>query len=203
MLHMHEAIGKTENRLHSVAGPARFRAASWLMRCLLVLACLSPPANADLVKEQAAIRKQYPRVDHISADQLEKILDSTREQVVLFDVRARSEFEVSHIKGAIQIDPEMSGQEFLSRYGDKIKNRKAVFYCSVGYRSSSMAETLLKQSPAHSSADFLNLRHGLFGWHNQSRPLVKGNSSTDLIHPYNFWWGRLIERAELKSYRPK
>lgn len=195
---------KTNNRFNTVAQSGRF--CEWsqvIMLCALLLAWSSQFAYADLAREQETISKQYPSVDHVSAEQLEKLLGSTGEQVVLFDVREMPEFAVSHIKGAIQIDPEMSGQEFLSRYGSAIKNRKVVFYCSVGYRSSLMAETLLNHSPTHSPDDFLNLRHGLFGWHNQSRDLVRGNTPTELIHPYNFWWGRLLERGDLKSYTPQ
>lgn len=173
-----------------------------LMLLLVVLGLLSLPANSDLIKEQEEILKQHPTVSHISANQLEDLLNDTPEQIVLFDVREKPEFEVSHIKGAIQIDPEMTGQEFLGRYGDSIQNRKVIFYCSVGYRSSNMAENFLNQSSNHSSMDVLNLRYGLFGWHNQERGLVRGNTSTNLIHPYNFWWGRLIERRELTSYKP-
>ncbi len=81
---------------------------------------------------------------------------------------------------------------------DLLKNTR-----DVGYRSSNMAEILVNQSPAHSSENVANLRYGLFGWHNQQRKLVNGKSPTDLIHPYNFWWGRLIERRESTSYKPK
>ncbi len=182
--------------------PHLFLWKSALALLLVALGLLSLPANSDLIKEQEEILKQHPNVAHISANQLENLLNDTPEQIVLFDVREKPEFEVSHIKGSIQIDPEMTGQEFLGRYGDSIQNRKVIFYCSVGYRSSNMAENFLNQSSNHSSMDVVNLRYGLFGWHNQERGLVRGNTSTDLIHPYNFWWGRLIERSELTSYKP-
>ncbi|MYB34382.1 MAG: rhodanese-like domain-containing protein [Gammaproteobacteria bacterium] len=182
--------------------PRPYRWKPILLLFAIVLGLLHLPAEADLVREQEKIREQYPNVAHISASQLEDMLNHSHEKIVLFDVREKSEFRVSHIEGAIQIDPNMSGQEFLNRYGDSIQNRKVVFYCSVGYRSSNMAKTLLNQFPTHSPDDLLNLRYGLFGWHNQSRELVNGNSSTDLIHPYNFWWGRMIERRELRSYKP-
>lgn len=182
---------------------ARFVFPFILSLCLMGLALVPLPGKADLVKEQQTIRKQYPGVTHISADQLQDALVGDEAETVLFDVRERAEYAVSHIEGAIQVDPDMSGEEFLARYGDRIGNRKVVFYCSVGYRSSHMAELLRNQSPADPPTDVLNLRHGLFGWHNEKRNLVRGDSPTDLIHPYNFWWGRLLERRNLTSYRPR
>ncbi len=195
---------KSMKRLESIARHDQiWKWALGLLPCAILLAMVPLPAKADLVEEQREIRKQHPNVAHIGADQLEDLLKNTRDKVVLFDVREKPEFEVSHIEGSIRVDPGMTGEEFLSQYGDTVQNRKVVFYCSVGYRSSSMAEILVNQSPAHSSENVANLRYGLFGWHNQQRKLVNGKSPTDLIHPYNFWWGRLIERRESTSYKPK
>ena len=195
-------MNRIQRPINSLAEPQPCTWKSMLGVCAIILGLLHLPVKADLVKEQEKIRQQYPNVTHISADQLEDMLNHSRGQIALFDVREKPEFRVSNIEGAIRIDPKMSGQEFLSRYGDSIHNRKVVFYCSVGYRSSNMAEILLNQSPTHSAADILNLRHGLFGWHNQERELVNDNSSTELIHPYSLWWGRMIERRELRSYKP-
>ena len=195
-------MNSIQSPVHSIAESRPHKWKHLPVFCAVVLGLLHLPVKADLVKEQEKIREQYPHVAHLSADQLEGMINHSQEKIVLFDVREKPEFKVSHIEGAIRIDPKMSGQEFLSRYGDRIHNRIVVFYCSVGYRSSNMAEILLSQSPIHSPDDVLNLRYGLFGWHNQKRGLVNGNSSTDLIHPYNFWWGRMIERRELRSYKP-
>ena len=205
-VHVADNSSMTMNRIQSpVSSIAEPRSCKWkftLVFCVIVFGLLHLPVKADLVREQEKIRQQYPDVVHISADQLEGMLNNSREQVSLFDVREESEFKVSRIEGAVRIDPKMSGQEFLSRYGDSIRSRKVVFYCSVGYRSSNMAEIVLNQSSSHSPDDVLNLRYGLFGWHNQKRELVNGSSSTDLVHPYNLWWGRMIERRELRSYKP-
>ena len=182
---------------------ARFGFALILSLCLMGLGLVPVSGKADLVEEQHTIRKQYPGVRHISADRLQDALVGDETETILFDVRERAEYAVSHIEGAIQIDPDMSGEEFLGRYGDRIGNRRVVFYCSVGYRSSHLAKLLQNQPLADPPTDVLNLRHGLFGWHNEKRDLVRGESPTDLIHPYNFWWGRLLERRNLTSYQPR
>jgi len=48
----------------------------------------------------------------------------------------------------------------------------------------------------------VNLRGGVFAWHNQARPLENEAGTTDTIHPYNDKWGKLVERREGISYTP-
>jgi len=54
--------------------------------------------------------------------------------------------------------------------------------------------------PANSSKIY-NLENGIFGWHNESRPLVVNSNATDYVHPYNFVWGRMVNRKDLKRYK--
>ncbi|MEJ2177481.1 MAG: rhodanese-like domain-containing protein, partial [Gammaproteobacteria bacterium] len=115
-------------------------------------------------------------------------------------VREQSEFEVSHLKGAIQIDPDISRQEFNQLYGDAVSDKTVVFYCSVGRRSSLLADRLSEDLSAWGTKDIYNLRHGIFGWHNNYGELVDQNTNTDYVHPYNWLWGRLLERRDMLRY---
>ena len=123
---------------------------------------------------------------------------------MLFDVREKDEYAVSHLLGAVQIDPDLTGEEFLATYGDLLSNQKrAVFYCSVGVRSSEMAIRVRNAMGTSEASNLHNLQGGIFRWHNESLPLAKGAKSTDFVHPYNWRWGKLVNRSDLIRYDPE
>jgi hypothetical protein len=68
------------------------------------------------------------------------------------------------------------------------KETPIVTYCAVGYRSGEMAERLR-------AAGFTNVRNlegSIFAWANEHRPLVQENERATRVHPYNGFWGRLL-----------
>ncbi len=78
-------------------------------------------------------------VNHLSAEELHtRIIKS--ESITLVDVRARSEFETTHIKGAINIP----APELRTRYKELDKKKQITLICRTGHRSS-LAASLLKQ----------------------------------------------------------
>ncbi|MEL7047872.1 MAG: rhodanese-like domain-containing protein [Pseudomonadota bacterium] len=114
---------------------------------------------------------------------------------LVFDVREAAEFHVSHLPGAIRIDPAMSSAEFLRVYGDQLQKRSAVFYCSVGVRSAKFISRLVRAGLDRRRVE--NLEGGLFRWHNEQRHLVNASGPTDHIHGFNAYWGRLLTRRHL------
>ena len=153
-----------------------------------------------LTKIHEKIEKNYTSVDHISATDFSNL---DRENTVVFDVRRVSEFSVSHLEGAIQIDPEMSAAAFSEQYKDKVNGKTVVFYCSVGRRSSRLAERVDAVLAENDAAASYNLIGGLFQWSNDGRSMVSpAGQSTNAIHPYNLYWGRLIENKSAIQYRP-
>jgi hypothetical protein len=40
-----------------------------------------------------------------------------------------------------------------------------------------------------------NLEGSIFAWANQSRPLVQEGKPTDKVHPYNAFWGALLDKS--------
>ena len=44
-----------------------------------------------------------------------------------------------------------------------------------------------------------NLKGSIFKWANEGRPLVQDGKPTHQVHPYNKYWGRLLDQ----SYHPK
>ncbi|MEL7517683.1 MAG: rhodanese-like domain-containing protein [Pseudomonadota bacterium] len=152
----------------------------------------------QLSKIHKRIEADYADVSHIEAETFAALNDS---DVVIFDVREPAEFAVSHIEGAIQVDPGIKPEAFATLYGDKLSGKTAVFYCSVGRRSSALAERVADVLPETGAAASYNLVGGLFQWRNDSRPLTTmGGAPTDAIHPYNNHWGRLIEDKTAITY---
>lgn len=159
----------------------------------LILVCICGGALADatkLAKLHEDIEQDYLAVTHIDADGISEIPSSA---LVLFDVREIDEFKVSHLPGAIRIDPGITAEAFEAQYGASLKGKTAVFYCSVGRRSSSLAQRVISAEAAPDTAIIYNLIGGIFLWRNEERALVDDNGVTDAVHPYNRFWGRLIE----------
>ena len=164
-----------------------------LLACLLIFSS----AHADAVKELAefhlSIEEKFEDVVHLKAKAL-ATMDS--ENIVLFDVRETAEYEISHLPNAIQVSPDISRDDFLKLFGDMIGQKTVVFYCSVGYRSSVLAEDTQNgiRTPVY------NLEGGVFNWHNQRRQLVNQSGPTDYVHPFDQHWGRLLSRQEKIRY---
>ena len=84
-----------------------------------------------------------------------------------------------------------------------------VCYCSLGYRSSALAQKLqykmkkdIKEG-LKSNLVLYNLEGSIFKWANEGRELEDHRGvRTVVVHPYNAVWGRLLN-AELRSYEPR
>ncbi len=88
-------------------------------------------AAHDLSKVEADVRQSYADVQHMSPDELEAQLVAARPPLV-FDSRTAAEFAVSHIDGARHVDPGIWASTFRRRFGEDLKGRTVVIYCSVG-----------------------------------------------------------------------
>ncbi len=142
------------------------------------------------------IRTTFPEVEQLSTMDLSRILESSAEgTILLLDTRRESEFAVSHLEGAVRLDPDTNDDDLA-----KIADRKGavVTYCSVGYRSSGIARRLLRAG----CQDVRNLEGSIFKWANEGRTVVRDGKEVREVHPYNEHWGNLL-RAELRSERPK
>lgn len=164
---------------------------------LVVMGSSTLYASDELDGIHEDIKEKYD-VEHIDNQALKAL--SAKKDVILFDVRESREFEVSHIEDAIRIDPDMNAKEFLELHADKLYNKVAVFYCSVGVRSSLMLEKLKDKLPVAGVSEAYNLEGGAFKWHNDQISLVSDGQLTRDIHPYNAYWGRLVDDKESITY---
>ena len=134
------------------------------------------------------VREAFPEVPQMSTRQLAAVqADDTTPDIVLLDARSATEFKVSHLAGAILASNTRMAIEALEASDP---GRTVVVYCSVGYRSSRLAEKLR----ARGIENVLNLEGSLFQWANEGRPLYRGDERVYEAHPYDDEWGQLLDR---------
>lgn len=167
-------------------------------------ACSHAKANRSFTLEavRQTVVKNYPHVRQLSTAELASILPNPKD-LLLLDVREPREFEISHLAGAIRIQPlDVFGQTNFRPTAANVRNKAVVFYCSVGVRSSCMAQKLddtLKQLGADA---VYNLDGGIFAWHNEKRALVNDNGPTDFVHPYDTKYSQLLKRQQSVRFAP-
>jgi rhodanese-related sulfurtransferase len=161
-----------------------------IMLCLLaLLGCKAEPPEWAEVKRD--IRNRWPGIRHLQTFELADRLQSG-ERILLIDVRAPAEYEVSRIPGARNLPPGSSLPEAL---GDLQAHDTLVFYCAMGYRSSRAVAELGQLT----GKSIFNLEGSIFQWANEGRPLENAQGTVARVHPFDETWGRLLDenRARL------
>jgi rhodanese-related sulfurtransferase len=158
---------------------------------------VGPPSLQATVK---SIAQRWPEIGHIAPERVAPLVDEGK--VVIFDVRQDAEYAVSHLPGAIHVKPETSRAEFIERYGDDVKTKKVVFYCSVGARSSMLASRVADDLKARGAVSVDDLAGGIFAWHGERLPLVDAHGRTEFVHPFDSNWGRLVSRQGFVRTKP-
>lgn len=154
-----------------------------------------------LERVEEDIAGRFKSIAHVKPDELADRLKAAP-RLVLFDVRETDEYAVSRLPGAIRVDPGISAAEFLRQHRAALAGKEVVFYCSVGERSSRLADAVKAQALAAGARTIANLRGGIFAWHNQSRPLADGKGETRYVHPFDGNWGKLVRQRELTRMTP-
>lgn len=141
-----------------------------------------------------AIRAKFPTVAHISTDTLQAWLAESpqRENLLLLDAREPEEYAVSHLQGA-RATP--SKDEALKALQGVSSDQRIVLYCSVGHRSSDLAQFLMKKG----YTEVYNLEGSIFAWANEGRPVYQGKKQVKVVHPYDRTWGRLLKKSLRKQ----
>ena len=158
------------------------------------------PFTLEAVRAQVV--RDYGGVAQLSTQTFVAQL-ARRPDVLLLDVREEDEFAVSHIAGAERVDPDVWRWTFMNRFGEKVRGKTVVFYCSVGVRSSRLAERVQAALKEQGAKAVYNLDGGIFAWHNERRGLVNAKGETDFVHPFDSYWGQLVKRGELARKSPQ
>jgi len=123
----------------------------------------------------------YMMLDHsiseISVDELAEM-----KNVTILDAREPNEFEVSHLKNAINIG---YSNFTLNSVAYLDKDDKFVVYCSVGKRSENIAKKLIEAG----FRDVNNLYGGIFEWKNRGQSVYSNSTETEQVHAYNRVFG--------------
>ncbi|MEM0543769.1 rhodanese-like domain-containing protein [Flavobacterium sp. j3] len=115
-----------------------------------------------------------------------------KENAVLLDARETKEYNVSHIKNAINV-----GFEKFDVKRTKLipvdKEATIIVYCSIGVRSEKIGERLLKLG----YKNVFNLYGGIFEWKHQGGKVVNNqNVETDEIHTFNKEWSVYLAKGK-------
>lgn len=164
---------------------------------VLLLAALAaaaqPPTEEDRWEQTLRlVRETFPDVPQMSTDRLAGLL-AKGDDVVLLDARSEEEFETSHLQGASRAENIRSARDILEARSEK---PIVVVYCSVGYRSSRLAQQLRSRG----IENVFNLEGSLFKWANEGRPVHRGRQQVRFVHPFDEDWGELLDEA-LRSER--
>jgi rhodanese-related sulfurtransferase len=145
-------------------------------------------APSDWEETKSWVRSEFPGVEHVSAEELSRSLttESNRETPILLDVRTEKEYAVSHLPGAIRVDPDADLPEFVKTLDH---GAPVVAYCSVGYRSSRLVEKLEREGFTNAK----NLEGSIFEWANKGYPVERDGATVKEVHPYDAEWGRLLD----------
>lgn len=129
----------------------------------------------------AEIQEKFPKVERISVSALKT---KNLQDVILVDVRKKEEFAVSHIPGAVNLEDPFDIADLASQ-----SDKNIVVYCSVGYRSAAVVHELSNLGITNAT----NLEGSIFEWANKDLPLVNEAGSTRDVHPYDEYWGQLLD----------
>ncbi|GJM04941.1 MAG: sulfurtransferase [marine bacterium B5-7] len=145
---------------------------------LSLVACEQTELNWNTINKK--IQQEFPEVERININELNA---KDHKSIILIDVRKKEEFMVSHIAGAINLSDPFDIAEIASE-----SEKDVVVYCSVGYRSAAIVHELKNLGINNA----INLEGSIFAWSNAGLPLVNKAGSTRDVHPYDEYWGQLL-----------
>ena len=160
------------------------RSPMWLaiLLCVVAVVLVAALGGWQWGAVKARIRKEFPAVPQVGTGALAARLEG--ERPLLLDVRTLAEYEVSHLAGARRVEPGAMPELGVP------KDTPIVTYCSVGYRSSALAQRL--RAAGYTRVE--NLEGSIFQWANEGRPLVRDGQPAKLVHPFDAKWGRLLDK---------
>ena len=170
---------------------------AWFWVVFIVLVVAVPFAVVGRQPEllRPVISARFPTVRWVDAETLaEWMARPASDGIVVLDAREADEFDVSHLQGALRIDPEQPEIDSLGLAPETT----VVVYCSVGYRSGAVAETLEEAG----FEDVYNLEGGIFGWANEDRPIFVHDKPATTVHPYDRAWATFLREDLRAPLRP-
>jgi rhodanese-related sulfurtransferase len=149
-----------------------------------VMLLAGAPIAFEVVRRLAA--RRFPDVHWIDPKTLAAWQASAkRVQPVLLDARTLDEYAVSHLPGAVRMDPY---RPLLRPLRGMSKDTAIVVYSTVGYRGARLVHWLTAQGYNNATA----LSGSIFAWANEGRPLEREGHPVTEVHPYDDSWKYLL-----------
>lgn len=152
---------------------------------------------------EAKIKDNFPRAKAMTTEELATKL-ANDDTILVLDVRGEPEHKISKLHAtAIRFDDGSGSLDEIQRLMHEKNKNTVVCYCSIGYRSSKLAQRIV-DSGQFDSIGVYNLQGGLFQWANDKRELVCVDAEGNVIkaegaHPYNATFGQMLA-PELHKY---
>ena len=145
-----------------------------------------PVSGAEKRERISALYLQYkrslPEIPEVTVAEL--LAMRAREETVIVDGREDAEREVSMIPGAVSLAE-------LERITDRQRERPIVIYCTIGYRSGLVTESLRERG-----LKAFNLRGGILAWLHAGQDVVDTGGETRRVHVYGATWDLAPEGYE-------
>jgi len=148
------------------------------------------PLGSFLVRQ--AVKAKFSSVRSVTpAELVAWKADPNRPPALLVDARPQAQFAMSHLDGAVRIDP---AEPDLVVIANVPKGNPIVVYDAVGAVGAAMAQALTAAGYTRVS----NLEGGIFAWANSGQRLVNDQGPAHQVDPVSWTWGRLLKG----KYRP-
>ena len=185
-----EPVGRWQ-RIHRSVGGVRWLIGGLVLVCVVVglgfVVWNGRSLAFHLIQEVTA--RKFPATEWLDRDEFAGWrADSSRVQPVVLDARSPAEYALSHLRGAVRIDPREPSLKSVAAFP---RDTPVVVYCRVGYRGARVASWLRRQG----FRTVYDLAGGLFAWADEGRPLEADGRPATQVHPYSTSWGKLLAPA--------
>jgi rhodanese-related sulfurtransferase len=155
----------------------------WVLSCGVAMA--GTLVTDGMCQAQAPKEDEFEIRRIAPADLLAHMQSGQHDQLALFDVRMPDEFAISHLSGAVRVDPDFGYERFVATYGAALRGKTVVFYCTTSARSGDLALGVRDGLMQTGAKSVLLLAGGLIAWHNGDLPLTDVSGPTRFLHPYD------------------
>lgn len=143
------------------------------------------PLGSLLVRQ--AVKAKFSSVRSVTpAELIAWKADPNRPPALLVDARPQAQFAMSHLDGAVWIDP---AEPDLAAIANVPKNNPIVVYDAAGAVGAAMAQALTGAGYTRVSS----LQGGIFAWANAGQRLVNDQGPAQKVDPVSWGWGRLLK----------
>ena len=154
---------------------------------LFFLVLITSTAFGQSAEYEKMLKPYYNDFPTITCSKASRL--TTTSNVYFLDTREQKEFDVSHIKGAQCVGYDNFK---MSSIRSIPKDATIIVYCSIGARSQTIGEKLVKAGYKNVS----NLYGGFFQWSNSGLPkYTSDDKMTQKIHGYSKEWGKWITKG--------